>query len=387
MVEADGLVCRAATPEDDFALRQLIAVPMTTRGVMLSFQREPSYFGASRVIYKVNDHAVVEDTINKDIIAVYSNGYRPCFINGFKQDVRYACDLRLKNHVRGKDILLNHMSPHFAATLQNPNFTQIIIFNDNHAARAAIQSSKMGMPHYYDEGIVETLTLTGFKSRASASTIIQQHLADTQTSAIDLTRIEVRTATAADVPAMNAFIEHMAGHYNYVLAYDFNELLAGDAYFQNLNIADFQLYWQGGQLVGMFGLWRQSSFKQSKILDYGKLIALARPFYNVWARLTGGMVLPKRGDSFKYHALHSLLCHPHQLDLHDQMLRDAYRLSQQADVGCISYTLSQQDPRQKLNACYKGELLVGMHGFLCNEGNPLDYIDRNLIPFLEVGRI
>ncbi len=384
MSESDGLICRAANVDDDLALRQLIAVPMTTRGVMLSFQREPSYFAASRVIYKVNDHAVVQDTRSNDIVAVYSNGYRPCYINGLKQDLRYACDLRIKPQVRGKHILIKHLFPRFQATMQDPNFSHIIIFNDNHAARAAIQSAKLGTADYYDEGLIETLTLTGFKAKYLAEKIIQNV---TSNLSLDLSQVQVRTASASDVPAMNAFIVQMAAYYNYVLAYDFDELLAGDDYFQNLKIEDFQLYLLDGQIVGMFGLWRQSSFKQSKILDYGKLIAWARPFYNVWARWSGGMVLPKRGESFQYHSLHSLLCHPQHLALHDQMLRDAYALSQRAGIGCISYTLSQQDPRQKLNACYKGELLVGMHGFLCYEGNPLDFIDRNLIPFLEVGRI
>lgn len=387
MIADHDLLTRPARPEDDAALRQLIAVPMTTRGIMLSFQREPSYFAASQVIYKVNDHGVVEDPQTHDILGVYSNGYRPCYINGFKQDVRYACDLRIKRHARGRSILVNYIGPHFCQNMVNPNFSQVIIFNDNHVARAAVQSSKMGMPRYHDDCIIETLTLTGFKSRTKREAFIQQQLQRTQTAAIDPAQLTVRVATVQDIPAMNAFIVEMTQYYNYVLAYDFNELAAGDAYFKNLNLDDFQLYWLGDKLVGMFGLWHQCGFKQSKIVDYGKLIALARPFYNIWARLTGAMVLPKRGESFQYHALHSLLCHPQQLDLHDQMLRDAYALSAQAGVASVSYTLAHQDPRQALNAFYKGELLVGMHGFLCNDGNPLDYIDRSLIPFLEVGRI
>jgi len=50
------LITREATLADDRALRQLIAVPMTTKGVQISFQREPSYFKASDILYRHKLH-------------------------------------------------------------------------------------------------------------------------------------------------------------------------------------------------------------------------------------------------------------------------------------------------------------------------------------------
>ncbi len=46
----------------------------------------------------------------------------------------------------------------------------MIIFDDNYAARAAIQTGKTGMPDYYDEGLIETLSLTdlGAKRKITA---------------------------------------------------------------------------------------------------------------------------------------------------------------------------------------------------------------------------
>jgi hypothetical protein len=76
------------------------------------------------------------------------------------------------------------------------------------------------------------------------------------------------------------------------------------------------------------------------------------------------MPLPKLGDSLKYHVLHSLLCHPNNLALHNLMLGDAYKLSKRQGVGVVSFTLSHKDPRYQLNQFYKGERLTGMHGFI-----------------------
>ena len=59
---ANTLITREATLADDEALRELIAVPMTTKGIQISFQREPSYFKASDIVYRHKLHVVIEDT-------------------------------------------------------------------------------------------------------------------------------------------------------------------------------------------------------------------------------------------------------------------------------------------------------------------------------------
>lgn len=376
-----NLVVRKALVEDDQALRQLVAVPMTTRGVLLSFQREPSYFQAAKVIYDVNDHVVIEDQTNKKLVACYSNGYRNCYVNGTVIAMRYACDLRVDHQFRGQS-LVKLLGEKMQATMYNPDFNQMIIFNDNYAARQAIQTGKTGLPDYYDEGIIETLTLTGFKTPH-----YPRILADQEMSSFDETHLKVVTAQKEHIEKMNEFVHEMASFYNFIPHYDFSRLIQKDEYFQNISLHDFQLYLLDNQIVGMFGLWNQSTFKQSKILNYHWSIAICRPIYNMLAQWSGLMKLPKIGASFKYHALHSLLCAPQHLRLHDRMLRDALRLSRQQGVGSISFTLSHQDPRQKLNQFYKGELLTGMHGFLSYQQDPRVQFDGKRIPYFEVGRI
>ena len=52
------LITREATLADDQALRDLIAVPMTTKGIQISFQLEPSFFRASDIVYRHKLHVV-----------------------------------------------------------------------------------------------------------------------------------------------------------------------------------------------------------------------------------------------------------------------------------------------------------------------------------------
>lgn len=374
-----SIVVRHINESDDQELRRLVSLPMTTRGLMLSFQREPSYFQASKVIYTKVDGTVAKDANSGQLVGCYNIGLRPCYVNGQITALRYAGDLRLDPQVRGKAVL-KQMVPHFRESLKDPNFCQMIIFNDNHAARRAIQTGRLGFD-YYDEGLIETLTLTGFKHSALPS-----HLQNSA-SALDLKQVHHCVAEEKYIPLMNDFVKRMATRFNFVPAYDFHELEQHNAYFHGLALHDFQLYFYQDQLVGMFALWNQSSFKQSKVLDYSKKIQFFRPVYNLWAKLNGRIQLPKKGHSFKYHILHSLFCEPEQLALHERMLRDAFQLSKQRGINAITFTLSHKDPRQQLNQFYKGDLLIGMHGFITFDQDPRAQFDPTRIPFLEAGRI
>ncbi|QER39597.1 hypothetical protein F2A31_07670 [Acinetobacter suaedae] len=376
------LVTREAMQEDDHALRALIAVPMTTRGIQISFQREPSYFKASDILYKHKLHVLIEDKENQKKVACYSNGYRPCYVNREIQNFRYASDLRVDHQYRGK-FLVKMLGAHVEKTMHEPNFSQMIIFDDNHAARAAIQTAKTGMPDYYDEGLIETLTLTSLGRLSKLKKYIKAQTSNNETA----DEIWSCTAGIEHIAAMNAFVTEMSDYYNFIPAYNFEELAEGDCYFTGLNLSDFLLYFHNDKIVGMFGLWDQHGLKQTKILHYSRMIGLFRPIYNLCTVFSKSLILPKRGDSVKYHVLHSLLCHPNALSLHHRMLTDAYQRSKQLGIGAVSFTLSHQDPRYQLNQFYKGERLTGMHGFISFQGDPRPNFDKNLIPYLEVGRI
>lgn len=120
------LITREATLADDEALRELIAVPMTTKGIQISFQREPSYFRASDIVYRHKLHVVIEDTESQKKVACYSNGYRPCYINRNIQNLRYAGDLRVDHSYRGKS-LVKVLGKHVKQTMHEPNYSQMII--------------------------------------------------------------------------------------------------------------------------------------------------------------------------------------------------------------------------------------------------------------------
>lgn len=201
--------------------------------------------------------------------------------------------MRVDHNYRGKS-LVKVLAKHVKQTMREPNYSQMIIFDDNHAARAAIQTGKTGMPDYYDEGLIETLSLTDLGAKRKITAFLKQ------ANQRDLQEIRTCVAEAQHVEAMNQFISDMAEHYNFIPAYNFEELVQGHQYFSGIKLSDFLLYFKGEKLVGMFGLWDQHSIKQTKILHYSSVIGIFRPVYNLLTPLTKGMRLPKLGDSIKY---------------------------------------------------------------------------------------
>ncbi len=77
----------------------------------------------------------------------------------------------------------------------------------------------------------------------------------------------------------------------------------------------FLIYNQDNQLVGLYGLWNQKSFKQTRVIDYSRPLKLMKPFYNVYANVRGVLSLPKVKGTFDYLMMHSPLCHPEGLEV------------------------------------------------------------------------
>src|SRR5438128_2026952 len=88
-----------AQPNDDAALRGLLAHNPMGGSVELAFLREPSYFAASSI--QAPFHQVIVARDGDEVVGVGFRGVRPAFLNGEVRDVGYLADLRLSERHRG----------------------------------------------------------------------------------------------------------------------------------------------------------------------------------------------------------------------------------------------------------------------------------------------
>ena len=366
----EGLHVRSAQRGDDQKLVKLIAESMPANGVLLSFERFPSYFKATCTQYEQPWVMVMAADDQPDkILAMFNLGSRNCFINGMVKPLRYVGDLRIGKTTRGKGLMSLFML-YVKHTFPDQEIYQTVILNDNVVARKVLHENRPGVPAHYVADQVETHTLTGFKVKKELNR-----------------NLHVSHMTRGDISAVNRFIRHMADYYNFLPAYDFKGLIAQDPYWTGLSVNDFYMVKRGGQIVGLFGLWNQKPFKQTRIADYGKFIAFVRPVYNYWAKLSHQLRLPQKGDTLNYMMLHSLLCNPYDTDLFENILRIAYQKACDRKCYALCFTLAENDPRRDCSKVIVSQKVQAIHAFHCFKDNPLKQFDTKRISYLECGRI
>lgn len=162
------------------------------------------------------------------LVTVY---IRPAYRNGF---------LLARSHRYIKDHLFS-----------GDEFGQVQVVKGNHTARKVLTSGKGGFPAYlpYGEYAYIRILFTGQAPKAK-------------------TGLEIRRATASDIPAIQAFFDEWAPTKQFYPRYDFSQL--GKSYYMGLAMEDFILAFRHGRLVGLTGVWDQGAFKSYQLQEPSK---------------------------------------------------------------------------------------------------------------------
>ena len=121
---------------------------------------------------------------------------------------------------------------------------------------------------------------------------------------------------------------------------DFNDSLTTLAF----RVDDFIVARQDGQIVGVIGLWDQSSYKQTIVQAYHNWLHRLRPVYNVGLRLAGARPLPPPGQPIHF-AYASFICIANNdSGIFRALLRHAYNLAAGRGYPYLMLGLSERDP-------------------------------------------
>lgn len=360
---------RDAGPADDAGILALVGAPQPSTGLTLGFERAPSYFLSAHVSHEAPE--VLVATLRNghdDVVGVVNIGRRQVFVNGQRQRVAYGGDLRLAPAHQGGRLLI-YFNRALRERLGTDGWYQTVILRENQRSQDTFaQGGRAGLPVYHPHGAVITSTITSCRLAPVPG-------------------LQVRAATAADVPAMTAFVERMAAHYQLLPAYDFGGVLRGEPYFRGLAIADFRLVFRGDELVALGGLWRQKGFKQTRVLRYQPALAFLRPFWNLWARWRGGLRLPAAGGCLDYVMAHSPLCAPRDLPAFSALLQALWQALREEGGAALCLSLAADDPRRVvLRACHQHSI-TGQHYLATYQDAALPVLDPALTSYYECGRL
>lgn len=364
-----AITVRQGTPADNAKMQDLIT-KITMPGVaQMCFQRAPDFFVGAKVIGDEFVLTVADDDERPDVLAgltVISG--RDLYISGQKRRVYYSGDTRVDPYYRRRGIASN-LFVEQKKYRSNDDLLQGIVLKENTAPLDAAKNTADGV--LFDYWISHTIETSFIFTRKITPRIPQG--------------VQMRAATAADVPAIQAFFDREAPRRNGYPAYDFTKLLAGDSYYAGLSIGDFVLATRNGQIIGMVAGWNQKAYKQTRIVGFKPIVKVLRPIYNLYVGITGGFKLPPIGGVLNYLTLSNILIandDPAVL----QGLIDHVMANQGQKFDALATAFTHGDPLENVPRGYKRQKLFSSHFWLSYGADPRPGIDNRPL-YVELGRL
>ena len=253
--------------------------------ISLSFCREPSWFAGAAVDGRLRQVIACRDLRTGRIIGFGCRSIRDAYVNGRSSVVGYLSNLRLLPEHRG----LGLVARGYAVFRElhgdgRAPFYLTTIGAGNRTALSVLTSGRAGLPAYHPAGAYYTFVVPLPRRRKRSA----------------VGKIDVRPATAEDLPAVLDFLATVAAQRQFFPRLEANDFLSPEGTMRGLSFDKLLLAERGGRLVGTLAGWDQHSYRQTVVCAYhGRLRAL-RPLYNAWAWFINRPGLPKPGQAFPY---------------------------------------------------------------------------------------
>lgn len=359
-----------AQPDDNGDILALLSGNPQPGSISLSFERSPNYFHGAAISAEDPEIFLLRspDSDQRSTLGVFNIGTRRIYINGELQRVRYFHDLRLDPNVRGSRAL----GLAFQTTrelMADDELFQAVVLEENHAFLATMMRPRKIMPDLSARGSIETSLIHGRGSRR-----------------FDAASVEIRPATEQDLPAMQALLDEEGPRRQYFHHHDLSRLRENTPYYRALSVSDYYLIFEDGELRGLAGTWDQKGFKQTRVAAYSKPISMSRPLYNVWARASRGMPLPKVGGCVNYLTLHTVVIRDHDANLLKMLISSLLRgPGRQYDALACGFFTS--DPLLHGARAFSRRTLLSHHFVGTWDKQYKPSIDPLLVPHADIARL
>ena len=345
---------RLACEEDSSALLQLINDTPQEGSIKLNFERQPNFFHATDITTSEAEVWLMEDLHNDRLVASFSIGKREVYVNGKKRLTRYGNDLRIHQDYKGGRTLFRLFKKY--KELMQDEWMQTVILDENKASIDTVGSGRLSLPTYHHAGQFITHMVALNKSYAQPSQ-------------------QVRRATSNDISEIQKFFDNQAKNKEFYPCYNFSRIGSEDAYYRNLNINDYFLYFTNHELSGVVGTWNQKSFKQTRFLSYHGSIKFLRHISNISSKLWGGLSLPSAGELANYISLHSILVKDNQPKILNTLLTNILFEYRSSAYDALIIGFDKRDPLHEALQGFKSHTLISNH-YLASYGDKPEYLQQ-----------
>lgn len=363
---------RASIEQDDPQLVELIKEVMPSNGMLLSFERNPSYLKAIQIqSTQTQSIVIVSEKSPQLVLGMMLMVWKNEYIDQKLRPICYLCDLRFSPQLRGKKAIRLIMD--FLRLEQDKNtIYKSVILTDNSVALDIFHVQRENYPKPLPLDLIQTYSI-GFSPIFNNQKIYR-------ICCLDESKLE----------DLQQFLISMQEYYNFLPNFDFSEmnLKAKHPFWGDLKLENFFLVLDQNQnILGIYGLWNQKKIKQIRVLKYTVFTSFFRPFYNAYVHFRGGLSLPKAQGIFEYLLMHSPLCAPQNLDVFESMLSHAQEQTKKMNQRVFSLTLAENDPRNRLFKSIKLKTLKAQHALHYFNDESVANIDHSKISFIDICRI
>ncbi len=272
-----------ASEVEDEELRALLRRIAMPGNITLSFQREPSFLLAEQAGSIASQVMICRDRTKDQIVGMGSRSIRDVYIDSKPARVGYLSMLRGVPEARGNIALARgyrYLRELHADGAVPYYFTTIL--DDNTEARNLLTSARGGLPVYKPLAQLTTYLIPLRRNRfhKNASNVINKVDQPQLTEAV-------------------AFLQQWNSQYQFAPVYTPADILGQSKLLPAFCSEHFYAYHEKGEIRGTLGVWDQQSFKQTVVTAYSRNMQLLRPFYNLYAAITGNPGLPPAASEIK----------------------------------------------------------------------------------------
>jgi hypothetical protein len=258
---------RLATPADDALLRSMLRTNPMPTWVEMTIEREPSFF-AAKDLYGRDWAVIAED--KAEVVGMYTASVLPVHLNGRSEQVGYLGGLRVNPAHRGR---IRYLREGYASiellapTSGTVGWWFTVVAAENRVARRLFEAGVKGLPAYRLQGEYVTYALPTARGK----------------------RLGLwRGAQDAELDRLIDFHNAQAAAFQYTPVLD-RKLV------ERIGRERFFVHEQDGALLAVAALWDQRTFKQIVARRYRAPIGALVPCYNVYAKLSRRIPLPRAG--------------------------------------------------------------------------------------------
>lgn len=328
-----GFVYELARPEDDAALRRILAATVMPGEIALTFEREPSFFAAAALEGPFHQTLVARDA-DGIVIATGSRGVRACFVNGAALPVGSMSLLRV-----APDAVLGGALPKVLArgfelyhALHRDGrtpFYLVSVMEGNHRAERLLTAGPAGWPTLRPWARLVTHCIAIGRARRVPTLPNGLHLAQ---------------GRAELLPEIAACLDRAGARRQLMPVWTIDDL-AGMAAL-DLDACNFWVVCRGDAVVGCAARWNQRRFKQTVVRGYGRRLAALRPWVNAAAWVLGRPPLPPVGAQVRFAFLSHLAVDGDDPQVAAALIAAVYNAAVAAGDHYLMLGLAADDPRR-----------------------------------------